>query len=86
MTDRDDAWRRARRAAAKRHHPDRGGDPAALHDALTAVDREFGRSARPARPVLVVRRSRRGRVRRWATRLARRAAARRPGATRWIDL
>ncbi len=88
MSERDDAWRRARRAAAKRHHPDRGGDAEALHEALAAVDRDFGRSSRPSRPPrpVVVVRSRRRRMARWAARLARRAAARRPGATRWIDL
>jgi hypothetical protein len=54
------AWRRDRRAAVRRHHPDVGGDPVALQEALAEVDRRHGRgpvgAPRP-RPVVVVRRS-----------------------------
>lgn len=53
------AWRRDRRAAVRRHHPDVGGDPEALQAALAEVDRRHGRGATPAAPrrVIVVRRS-----------------------------
>jgi len=33
-----DRWRRDRRAVVRRHHPDLGGDPAALQDGLRAND------------------------------------------------
>ncbi|GAB3249129.1 hypothetical protein GCM10027425_06010 [Alteromonas gracilis] len=50
-------WRAARREAARRHHPDLGGDAEALQRALGEVDARFGVSApRPAR-IVVVRRT-----------------------------
>lgn len=50
----------ARRAAARRVHPDRGGDPAELMAAFADIDTLFGpfRTARPASPVTVFHRSR----------------------------
>ncbi|MCH1865462.1 hypothetical protein [Nocardioides sp. CFH 31398] len=56
------AWRRDRRAAVRRHHPDVGGDPVALQAALAEVDRRHGRGAASTstaapRRVVVVRRS-----------------------------
>ena len=84
------AWRSARRDAARRHHPDLGGDADALVRALAEVDRRFGRVTGAAdttpHPPYVVRRTRRNRLRRWVTKAGGRAAARRPGAPTWIDL
>lgn len=41
----DRAYREARRAAARAHHPDAGGDAQALIDALRAVDARYARSS-----------------------------------------
>lgn len=52
----------ARRAVARRFHPDLGGDPADLVAALAAVDTVFAHSSRAAssdRPVTVLVRRRR---------------------------
>jgi hypothetical protein len=60
------AWQRERRAAARRHHPDRGGTTRDYLAALDNIDRRFGRRhGRSVRigdvPILV--RTRRGRWR-----------------------
>jgi hypothetical protein len=39
---RDRQWAAARRAAARAHHPDLGGDPGAFIAALTAIDAAYG--------------------------------------------
>ncbi|GAB3996518.1 hypothetical protein [Nocardioides marmoraquaticus] len=73
-----DPWRSARRAAALRHHPDRGGDAAALQAALAEVDRRFGRTAlapTPRGPHVVP--TPRGRLAARARRLRRRLSRRR---------
>ena len=46
MSGRDDgAWRAARRAVARAHHPDLGGDVAVYLRELAAVDAAHGRDA-----------------------------------------
>ncbi len=50
-------WRAARREAARRHHPDLGGDAEALQRALHEVDARFGVVEAGPRPVVVVRRT-----------------------------
>ncbi|MGN7132813.1 hypothetical protein ACTHQY_06000 [Rhodococcoides corynebacterioides] len=51
------AYRDARRAAVRAHHPDAGGDADDLMRVLADIDRRFGigvERTRPARPVDVV--------------------------------
>lgn len=80
-------WRAARRAVARRLHPDVGGDPAAYLAAMAAVDRRFGpdvttgRTRSTASRLLNPRRIRRT-VRQLRTKLPRRV----PGARRYADL
>lgn len=80
VPSRHEEWRRARRAAVRAHHPDAGGDAAALAAALAEVDRRFTAADRPS-PRGLRRRSRLA-VRRLRSRLPRRW----PGARRYIDL
>lgn len=51
---------KARRAAAWRHHPDRGGSAEALIATLAAIDHRCAAE----QPVLIIRRSRRARLHR----------------------
>jgi hypothetical protein len=63
---RDPRWAAARRAAARAHHPDVGGDPSAFIAALTAIDAAYGyatkRGDRGEAVTVVVRRARWRRV------------------------
>jgi hypothetical protein len=63
---RDRQWAAARRAVARAHHPDVGGDPGAFIAALTAIDAAYGhvtkRGDRDAAVTVVVRRARWRRV------------------------
>jgi hypothetical protein len=63
---RDRQWAAARRAAARAHHPDLGGDPGAFIAALTAIDTAYGHAAklgdRGVAVTVVVRRARWRRV------------------------
>jgi hypothetical protein len=43
---RDRQWAAARRAAARAHHPDLGGDPGAFIAALTAIDAAYGHATK----------------------------------------
>jgi hypothetical protein len=90
-----DGYILARREAIRRFHPDRGGDAAALVEALHRIDRQYGRTAPLAGELAVVHVRRRGisRLRRRANR--RRTAVRRlrgalprsfPGARRYAQL
>jgi hypothetical protein len=90
-------WRRARRAVARRHHPDRGGDSATYLAELAEVDRRFGVGLADAPPPCpsvrgprVPRRSPRRRLARTVRRVTRGVRARlprwAPGARHWIDL
>ncbi len=78
-------WRRARARAARRHHPDMGGDVETYLDALLAVDAQFGVGAFGTARVQVLRdRSPRARLAQTlgrARRTARHVTARIP--TRW---
>ena len=88
------AWQAARRAAARRHHPDLGGDTDSYLAALAEVDRQFdpapvsavpsspGRWVQVRRAVNRQRRRSRTRVRELRQKLPRRM----PGAKRYIDL
>lgn len=85
------AWQGARRAAARRHHPDLGGDTDTYLAALAEVDRRFaaapttspsGRWVRIRRAMNRQRRRSRTRVRAVRARLPRGM----PGARRYIDL
>ena len=67
------ARRRARRSAAWRHHPDRGGSAAAFIAALAAID--HGTDA--GQPGLIVRHPRQARLRRRLYQWRRRRRARR---------
>ncbi|MCK0517426.1 hypothetical protein [Williamsia sp. DF01-3] len=73
----------ARRAAARRSHPDRGGDPAELIAAFADIDTLLGpsRAARPASTVTVFHRRRRP-LRRWIHRTRLRSRRRR----RYVDI
>ena len=55
--------RRARRAAVLQHHPDRGGSAAALIAALAEIDRQVD-GGTPREVGLIIRRSRRARLKR----------------------
>jgi len=57
-------WQSARRAVARRHHPDVGGDVEAYLAALAEVDTRFGRGPTRAAVPIIVRRSRLRRARR----------------------
>lgn len=86
-------WNRARARAARRHHPDLGGDVDTYLDALRVVDAKFGVGTAPR--AVVVRRDRSSRARLARALLRARRGARRvmahvprrfrPGAT-YIDL
>jgi hypothetical protein len=94
----DEEWRRARRAVARRYHPDVGGDPEVYQREMRAVDSRFGGNkptagrspsrrsgARLALVQRVVWRARRGaRLRVRSLRAA--LPARWPGSRRFIDL
>ncbi|MGJ9423067.1 hypothetical protein [Aeromicrobium sp. CF3.5] len=41
MSETDEQWRRERREIVRRHHPDRGGDPALLVAELDRCDRRY---------------------------------------------
>jgi hypothetical protein len=69
-------WRRARRAAAWRHHPDRGGTAAEFVAALAAVDNAVATNE-SAGLLLTIRRSRRARLTRRLYRWRRRRMGRR---------
>lgn len=43
-------WRRERREALRRHHPDRGGDATEMQRELDRVDRRFGAGPGPSVP------------------------------------
>ena len=74
-------WQSARRAVARRHHPDVGGDVEVYLAALAEVDARFGRGPAPAVVPIVVRHSRLRRARRTLRSVA--AAVRR---TRYTEL
>ena len=74
LADRD--RRRARRAATIQHHPDRGGNAAALIAALAEIDHQAG-AGPPLEVVLIIRRSRRARLHRWLHQWRRRHSTRR---------
>jgi hypothetical protein len=84
---------RARRAAARRLHPDRGGDPAAFVEALAAIDEAFPDPARTDtrypdhNAVIVVHLHRRhAGVRRWARRAIRIGVRVLPGIPRYSQV
>ena len=56
MTPDEEQVRALRREAIRRHHPDVGGDPAALREALAALARQSDEGERA--PVVLVRRRR----------------------------
>ncbi|TDL04997.1 hypothetical protein EUA04_20795 [Mycolicibacterium obuense] len=68
--------RSARRAAARAHHPDRGGSAADLIAALAEIDRQAD-GAPPLEVVLIIRRPRRARLHRWLYQWRRRHTSRR---------
>lgn len=74
-------WQSARRAVARRHHPDVGGDVEVYLAALAEVDTRFGRGTARAVVPIVVRHSRLRRARRTLRSVA--AAVRR---TRYTEL
>lgn len=76
MSDETDEQRRARRrAVAREHHPDRGGDPAEFDRAMRALDTPDDAPA-PRRHEIVLTPSTRTRLRRRATTARRTARAR----------
>ena len=77
---RETARRYARREAARRHHPDRGGTVQEYLDAVAAVDAHF------AGDPVIVRRRALARAARRLRRLLRRWGRRLPGAPRYLDL
>ena len=76
---RDREWAAARRAAARAHHPDVGGDPDAFVAALTAIDAAYGHVREPGDPrvavIVVVRRAWWRRVAATVTKALRRAVS-----------
>ncbi|MFC7959020.1 hypothetical protein [Rhodococcoides kroppenstedtii] len=80
------AYRDARRAAVREHHPDAGGDADVLMRVLADIDRRFGvggerpRSARPVDVVVVTSTPRR------VLRLVRRAGKALPRRRTYVDI
>lgn len=84
---------RARRAAARRLHPDRGGDPTTFIDALAAIDAAFthssGNSTRDpdhGAVIVVYLHRRRARVRRWARHVIQVSVRALPGTPHYSQL